>query len=124
MTSKTKNILYWFFTAWLALGLVSTGIFQISKNQMEIELFESIGFPAYVMVLLGAWKLLAVPAVLAPRYPTLKEWAYAGIFFNMTGALFAHLSVGSSVPEMFPPVLFLLIAAASYYFRPADRKSR
>jgi hypothetical protein len=60
--------------------------------------------------------------VLVPRFPLLKEWAYAGFFFLTTGAVFSHLAVGHAAAELFPGSLLLVLTVISWYFRPADRR--
>jgi hypothetical protein len=121
MTKKNK-IIYWFFTCWLALGMVSTGIVQLIRMPEEVANFTALGFPIYLMTLIGIWKLLGTAAILAPRLPLLKEWAYAGFFFTMSGAIVSRAMVGGSVKEMAPAILMLILIAVSWYFRPADRK--
>lgn len=120
--SKINNILYWVSTLWLALGMVSTGTVQIIKMEEEVDNFTNLGFPIYLMPYLGIWKILGVAAVLVPKFPLLKEWAYSGFFFAMSGAVFAHLAVGDAAQEIFGPGLLLLLTVLSWYYRPADRK--
>jgi len=81
-----------------------------------------LGYPVYLLTILGVWKLLGVVAVLIPKFPLLKEWAYAGFFFAMSGAVYSHIASGNSVNEIFPPLLLLILTMVSWYFRPADRK--
>lgn len=119
---KRDKIIYWVATLWLALGMTSTGIVQIMKIPEEVEMITGLGYPVYFITIIGVWKLLGVVAVLIPRYPLLKEWAYAGFFFNMTGALFSHAVHGSAAAEFFGPLLLLVLTAVSWYFRPTDRK--
>lgn len=120
--SKRNNIIYWVSTLWLALGMMSTGIVQIIKMEEEVANFTHLGFPLYLMPYLGIWKILGVAAVLVPKLPLLKEWAYAGFFFAMSGAVFAHLVVGDATQEIFGPGLLLLLTIVSWYFRPVGRK--
>jgi hypothetical protein len=75
-----------------------------------------------MLTLLGVWKILGAAAVLIPKFPLVKEWAYAGFFFVMSGAVFSHLAVGDGAMEFFGPVLLLILTFVSWYFRPADRK--
>jgi hypothetical protein len=72
--------------------------------------------------LLGIWKIFGVVAVLIPKFPLLKEWAYAGFFFVMSGAIFSHIASGNAANEIFPALLLLILTIVSWYFRPADRK--
>lgn len=120
---RNKNkIIYWFFTLWLALGMASTGIVQLIKMEAEVELMANLGYPAYMLTILGIWKILGVIAVLIPKFPLVKEWAYAGFFFVMSGAIFSHLVNGDGAIELFGPSLLLILTVVSWYFRPADRK--
>jgi uncharacterized membrane protein YphA (DoxX/SURF4 family) len=81
-----------------------------------------LGYPVYFLTLLGIWKMLGVVAVLIPKFPLLKEWAYAGFFFAMSGATFSRIASGDSINEIFPSLLLLILTVVSWYFRPADRK--
>ncbi|WP_333821328.1 DoxX family protein [Ohtaekwangia sp.] len=120
--TKRNKIIYWIATLWLALGMVATGVVQIMKMKEEVDMFERLGYPAYLLTILGVWKLLGVVAVLAPRFPLVKEWAYAGFFLAMSGAIFSHAAVGDGGKEFFGPTLLLVLTVVSWYFRPADRK--
>lgn len=120
--SKRNKIIYWIATLWLASGMTSTGIVQLLKAPEEIDLMTRVGFPVYFLTLIGIWKLLGVVAVLSPGFPLLKEWAYAGFFFNMSGAVFAHAVTGGSALDFFGPILLIVLTVVSWYFRPADRK--
>lgn len=120
--TKRNKIIYWISTIWLALGMLSTGIVQLLKPEEEIVRITHLGYPVYFLTILGIWKILGVAAVLIPRFPRLKEWAYAGFFFAMSGALFSHLALGDAANEIFPSLLLLILTAASWHFRPADRK--
>ncbi|HEY9008224.1 MAG TPA: DoxX family protein [Ohtaekwangia sp.] len=120
--TKRNKIIYWVATLWLALGMVATGVVQIMKMKEEADMFARLGYPAYLLTILGVWKLLGVVAVLAPRFPLVKEWAYAGFFLAMSGAIFSHAAVGDGGKEFFGPTLLLVLTVVSWYFRPADRK--
>ena len=120
--TKRNKIIYWIATIWLALGMLSTGIVQLLKMKEEAAMMTKLGYPLYLLTMLGIWKILGVIAVLVPRYVLLKEWAYAGFFFAMSGALFSHIASGSPMDEIFPSLLLLILTVVSWYFRPADRK--
>ncbi|GAB2780667.1 DoxX family protein [Rhabdobacter roseus] len=122
MNKRTTKIIYWIATAWLALGMVSTGLVQLLHVEEEVAVITKLGYPTYFIPLLGTWKLLGAVTVLIPRFPVLKEWAYAGFFFAMSGAVFSHLAAGSSLAEIAPSLLLLALTVVSWYFRPADRK--
>ena len=121
--SKRNKIIYWVATLWLSLGMLSTGIVQLMQGSAEVEFITRLGYPPYFLVILGVWKILGVIAVLIPRYPILKEWAYAGFFFAMSGALFSHFAKGDEAKEFFGPSLLLVLTVVSWYFRPLQRKS-
>lgn len=121
--TKRNRIIYWIATAWLSLGMTATGIVQIIQLPEEATMMDHLGYPRYFMPLLGIWKILGVVAVLMPRFPLLKEWAYAGFFFAMTGAVYAHLAVNDSAKELFGPLLLLVLTVVSWYLRPAGRKT-
>lgn len=120
--TKRNKIIYWISTIWLALGMVSTGIVQLLKVKEETDFIINLGYPGYFLPLLGTWKILGVVAVLIPKFPILKEWAYAGFAFAMSGAVFSHLASGNGAKELFGPLLLLVLTLVSWYFRPADRK--
>ncbi len=119
---RTKKIIYWIATIWLSLGMVSTGIVQLLKMEQDTARMADLHYPVYLLTLLGIWKLLGVIAILIPKFPVLKEWAYAGFFFAMSGAAFSHVVSGSPLSEIFPSLLLLVLTVVSWYFRPAERK--
>jgi len=121
--TKRNKVIYWIATVWLALGMVSTGIVQLIKLKEEVDKTNlHLGYPVYFLTIIGTWKLLGSIAVLLPKLRLVKEWAYAGFFFLMTGAVFSHFAVGDTAIEYFGPILLLLLTFLSWYFRPADRK--
>jgi hypothetical protein len=128
-TGKASKIIYWIATCWLSLGMTATGMVQLLKVQSEgavappgVDGIKHLGYPVYFLTIIGIWKILGVVTLLVPKYPLLKEWAYAGFFFLMTGAIFTHIASGSSMSEIFPSLLLLILTMVSWYFRPADRK--
>jgi hypothetical protein len=120
--SKRNKITYWVATLWLALGMASTGVVQVLHVKNDVDFILKLGYPEYILTLLGVWKILGVVAVLIPKYPLVKEWAYAGFFFTMTGALYSHIVMGNPFGDIAPPILLLVLTAVSWYFRPAERK--
>lgn len=121
MTRRNK-IIYWVSTIWLALGMISSGIVQLFRVEKEVAFILEMGYPVYFLTLLGIAKFLGVIAILVPKFPLLKEWAYAGFSFMMAGAIFSHLATGHSVTELSGPLLLLVLTALSWRFRPAGRK--
>lgn len=120
--SKRNKIIYWVATIWMSLGMVSSGIVQIMHLEEETKFIVKLGYPLYFLTLLGIWKILGVIAVLIPKRPLLKEWAYAGFFFIMSGAIFSHIAAGDALAENFPALLLLVLTIVSWYFRPDDKK--
>jgi len=120
--TKTKKIIYWIATAWLALGMTATGIVQLLRVNEETAMMAHLGYPLYFLTILGIWKLLGTVAVSIPKFPLLKEWAYAGFFFAMTGAIISHLAIGDPAKDLFGPSLLLVLTTLSWYLRPAGRK--
>jgi hypothetical protein len=123
--TKRNKIIYWISTAWLALGMLSVGIgqlFNMKARQGGEDMITHLGYPVYFLTIIGVWKILGVVAVLTPKFPLLKEWAYAGFFFVMSGAAFSHIASGDSVSTIFPSLLLLILTVVSWYFRPRDRK--
>jgi hypothetical protein len=120
--TKARKITYWVFTLWLSLGMLTTGIFQVLNIEEETEFIIRLGYPAYILAFLGVTKILGVAAVLVPKFPLVKEWAYAGFFFTMAGAAYSHLAAGSAFKDIFPPLLLLALTGISWYTRPAERR--
>jgi uncharacterized membrane protein YphA (DoxX/SURF4 family) len=120
--TKRNKIIYWISTIWLALGMLSTGTVQLIKMQDGVDAVTRLGYPVYLLTILGIWKILGVVAILVPNFPRLKEWAYAGFFFAMSGAVFSHVALGDYLNEIFPSLLLLILTMVSWYFRTADRK--
>ena len=120
--SKKNIIIYWIATLWLALGMVSTGIVQIIKMEEEVANFTKLGYPTYLMTIIGIAKMLGVIAILSPKFPILKEWAYAGFTYTMMGAIISHIVVQDEVSSLFGPALLLVLTFISRYFRPESRK--
>jgi hypothetical protein len=123
--TKTKKIAYWIATLWLSLGMVATAIGQLLKTktgQGGADSLSHLGFPLYLLTILGIWKISGVVAVLIPRFPIVKEWAYAGFFFIMSGAMASHIVMGDAVAKVLPSLLLLVLTITSWYLRPADRK--
>ncbi|MEO7176317.1 MAG: DoxX family protein [Saprospiraceae bacterium] len=120
--SRRNKIIYWIATVWLSLGMVSTGVVQISGMQQELDKMTELGYPFYLLTILAIWKFLGVIVVLLPRLPLVKEWAYAGFFFAMSGAIISHIVRASEPIELFGPSLLLVLTVVSWYFRLESRK--
>jgi hypothetical protein len=121
MQTKPKVIGYRIATGLLAAAFLAGGAAELASTPAAVAATLALGYPAYFLTILGVWKVLSVPALLAPRFPRLKEWAYAGIFFDLTGAAASHAFSGDSAGKIAIPLVLLLVAAASWALRPASR---
>lgn len=120
--TRGYKIIYWISTGWLALGMLSTGLVQLLRVEQEVDKITQLGYSDYILIMLGIWKILGVIAILIPGFPLLKEWAYAGFFFAMSGGIFSHIAVGDDVKQLFGPMLLLILTVVSWYFRPESRR--
>jgi hypothetical protein len=118
---KSKAIAFWVATGIVGFSLVSGGIGDLFRFAPVEEGMTHLGYPPYVMTILGGWKLLAVLALLAPGYPRLKEWAYAGAFFDFSGAVASHLAAAEPLVKIIAPLLFATLTLVSWRLRPASR---
>lgn len=117
-----NKIIYWVSTGLLSIGMLGSGIAQILHLPEMNELITHVGYPSYFMTIIGVWKILGVIVILLPKFKLLKEWAYAGFFFLMTGALISHLAMGDAGKAIFGPLFQTVFILLSWYFRPSDRK--
>jgi uncharacterized membrane protein YphA (DoxX/SURF4 family) len=120
----TRLIAYWITTALTAFVFLSGGAADVARPSFATEGMVHLGYPIYFMVILGVWKLLGGIAVLIPRFPLLKEWAYAGMLFDLTGASASHAATGDPAGKVATPLIILLIVIASWALRPASRQLR
>src|SRR5471030_2694400 len=120
---KRNKIIYWVATVLLAFGMLASGLQQILRTKAMIDLVTPLGYPVYFLTIIGIWKILGVIAILIPRFKLFKEWAYAGFFFTMTGALISHLAIGDfGAKAILGPLFQTVFIILSWYFRPVDRK--
>ncbi len=126
MTTKAKSIAYWTTTILVALPIGSGGVAQLARVPATVEGFVHIlGYPPYFVSILGFWKVAGAIAILVPCFPRLKEWAYAGIFFDLTGAAASSAAVGGYGAYGFhiiAPLFIAVLAVASWALRPESRK--
>ena len=113
---------YWISTGVFCALYVYGGTSHLLRTEQIAAGMAILGYPAYVMTILGVAKLLGVAALLVPGRPLLKEWAYAGFTFNLLGATASHLFVGDPLAETLRPVFVLGVGAASYRLRPMSRR--
>lgn len=116
-----KNVGYWLATSVVAFIFGVGGAMDLSLAQPVRETLDQLGYPAYFGVIIGVWKVLGAIAVLAPRLPRLKEWAYAGMVFDLTGAVASHAAVGDEAIKILTPLILIGAVVASWALRPGDR---
>lgn len=121
--SRRNIIIYWIATLWLSLGMLSTGIVQLIKEEETVRFMIEAGYPLYFLTILGAAKILGVMAILIPRTPLLKEWAYAGFAYIVLAAAFTYISIDKP-DDLYHLGLLAVLIALSWYMRPADRKMK
>ena len=119
---KRKQIWYWIITGLLSFSIFFGGLSQALLLKQTVEGFKPLGYPTYFIALIGIWKMLGVVAILVPKFKLLKEWAYAGIFFVMTGAVISHIAANDIHTQIIAPVVLAAFAVLSWYLRPADRR--
>lgn len=127
-TMKTKLISYWVTTIFTALELLAGGVTDLMHGRTALvagepvaEVLAHLGYPVYLLTILGVWKLLGAIVLLAPRFPRLKEWAYAGAFFEMTGAAASWVARGGAMGDLIWPLAFAVLTLASWALRPPSR---
>jgi hypothetical protein len=120
--TKTQTITYWIVTVIIALESMVGGIGDILREPIYMNILSHLGYPAYFSVILGVGKVLATVAISIPRYPRLKEWAYAGLVFQFIGAITSQIIVGASADMLIAPIIFLCLVIASWLLRPPSRR--
>lgn len=118
---KAKTIGYWGTTSILIFVVLAGGAAQLARRPENVDGLVHLGYPVYLLTILGAWKVLGAITLAVPGFPRLKEWAYAGIFFDLTGAGFSHAAAGDDTRHVLVPFLFAAISVASWALRPASR---
>jgi uncharacterized membrane protein YphA (DoxX/SURF4 family) len=119
---NARNIGYWISTALFALACLGGGVMDLRHAPEVQQVVQTLGYPDYLMTILGMWKLLGIAAILSPALPRLKEWAYAGFFFDLSGAVASHLMSGDAASHALPPLIIAVLALASWALRPSSRK--
>ncbi len=121
-TTKKQLSAYWISTGLLTFGMLSGGIAQLLHAKWNVGGMVHLGYPLYFMTIIGTWKILGVATLLVPGYRLLKEWAYAGFFFLMTGAVVSHLASGDRITQVVAQSIFVVLITLSWKLRPAKRK--
>ena len=118
-TTRSKKILYWLTTAVAALALATVGAADIVRAPEIMAGLMHLGYPPYFATILGVWLLLGVAAIVAPGLPRVKEWAYAGMFFLLTGAATSHAASGDQIANVLFPLVLLGFVMTSRTLLPA-----
>ncbi len=119
---KGSIIGYWLLTGLICLSQAASGVMDLSGKEELVEIFNGLGYPLYLMTILGCWKIAGAIALAVPGKARLKEWAYAGFFFDFTGAAASHIFSGHEPGQIAPPLVLAAILMGSYFLRPASRR--
>ena len=120
---KAKRIGYWVCTILMVFFFLPGGVMYVLRSQAAVQAVRVLGFPMYFCVFLGVWKVLGSMALVVPRFALLKEWAYAGMFFDLTGAAVAAWATGAAWWHVAAPLSILFILYGSWALRPASRRT-
>ncbi len=119
-----RSIAYWIATGLTAFVFLFSGAVDVARPSSVIEVMATLGYPGYMAVILGVWKILGGVVVVIPGFPRLKEWAYAGMVFDLTGASASHAACGHPAGDIATPLVILGIVMASWALRPEGRALR
>jgi hypothetical protein len=124
VTAGLRGVGYWVTTLIVGWELIFGGAWDLLHVPYVVEIVVAdLHYPAYVLTIIGAWKLAGGVVLLVPRRPLLKEWAYAGAFFNYTGAVVSYLAIGAGIDKWWGPAGFAVILMASWILRPSSRRT-
>lgn len=119
---NAKQISYWVSLVLFSLAMGFGGIADLMKSPEIMESMKRLGYPEYLALILGVWKIGGVIAILLPGFGLLKEWAYAGFLFDLTGASVSHAMVHDGAAEVIIPLVILVIGGCSWFLRPTSRR--
>ncbi len=122
MDGKAISTAYWVVTILFCLAIGAGGVADLVLLKEAVEIVKALGYPEYFIRMIGAWKVLGVIALLAPGFPRLKEWAYAGMAFDLIGASVSHCANGHPAKDVAVPLVLLGVGALSYVLRPEERR--
>lgn len=120
---KKVNLFYWIVTGLMSAFILLGALLDAVKFPDAVELIKHLGYPEYFVPFIGVMKILAIITILAFKFPKFREWAYAGLVFDVTGALYSHLSVGDGPNVWMPALLSLILISASYYLMTLRNKT-
>ena len=119
---RIRTINYWTFTVLLVFELAAGSVWNLQQIEWVRVQLNHLGYPHYFAYILGVWLIGGAAVIIAPGFPRLKEWAYAGAFFHFSGAVASHLLAGDGVEAWWVPLMFAMFAIASWALRPAERR--
>jgi DoxX-like family len=119
---RIRPITYWTFTVLLVFELAAGSLWNLLQIEWVRVQLNHLGYPLYITYILGVWKIGGAAVIIAPRFPRLKEWAYAGSLFDFSGAVASHVLAGDGVLTWLAPLVFSMFVIVSWALRPADRR--
>lgn len=121
-TGKMRILAYWIVTLLVVFENAAGFVWAALHIEYLHVMLTHLGYPQYFMNIIGAWQLACAAALIAPRFPLVKEWAYAGAFFNYSSAFISHVAVGDRADKWAAPLLFAVFVVVSWALRPVDRR--
>jgi uncharacterized membrane protein YphA (DoxX/SURF4 family) len=121
-TSRIKTLAFWATTIFGPTSFVIGGVLHLTQSDQVAVTLGHLGYPLYFAALLGIWKLAGAVVITLPALPRLKEWAYAGFFFDLTAAAYSRAAVGDGAADIAAPLVFLALVLASWALRPESRR--
>jgi uncharacterized membrane protein YphA (DoxX/SURF4 family) len=119
---KARAAAYWICTVLVALANLVGGVVDVMRPPQVLTGMVHLGYPAYFVIILGVWKILGGGAILVPGFRLVKEWAYAGIMFDLTGASASHFASGDDLGHILTPLAVAVLVVASWALRPESRR--
>jgi hypothetical protein len=116
-----RLIIFWVATGIIILQTAVAAYLNLTHHAFVAETIEHLGYPTYLLTILGTWRVLCVIALVVRGFSRVKEWAYAGLFFDLTGAVASHVAVGDKFSTLAFPLFLILLTCTSWALRPADR---
>ena len=121
-TSKGRKIIYWVTTIVIAIAYFVTGVGNILPFAHIAQDMAHLGYPTYFLKILGTWKILAAIGILIPKISRIKEWVYAGMIFDLTGAAFSRFTIGDTLPQIIIPLCIATLVTVNYLLRDSLQK--
>jgi hypothetical protein len=119
--ASISHIIFWVATSIIILQTALAAYLNLTHHPFVAETLEHLGYPPYLLTILGTWRVLFVIALVVPGFSRVKEWAYAGLFFDLTGAVASHVAMGDGFGTLAFPLFLTLLTCTSWALRPIDR---